>query len=224
MYVTQCLSPRSQHHTRRFSFENPKWSDEEDHLLGVSSQRFSWEDDEATIVNPSTRAQSRCSQNTLCGSMSLSQEYCSTSRRDGVDFSSFEQSPNIYYKDLPPTPSSDQLGSSPSPKVCLPSSGKYSIPESHRLYSDKKQETSTTGKVLPFAPSSIRSDRLHSWPTFVAQRKAPSPPLEEKSAWSDSGSDDEEEDKDQIARFKRRISSPLRSFLCKGKEPRRKSA
>lgn len=221
MYVTQCLSPGSQHHTRRFSFENPMWPDEDDHLLSITSQRFSWaDDDNTTIVNPSTRTQSCCSQYTLCGSVSLNQENHSSPAKG--DEQGLEQFHSLHHKDLPPAPPCDSFGSFPSPGFCPIPPKKSSFPRSYGSGLPAKDESFTIVKVSPNVSFSIGDDRVRSRPTFIAQRKAPSP-MEEKSAWSDSGSDDEE-GSDQIARFKRRISSPLRSFLCKGKEPRRKSA
>ncbi|KAL8994568.1 MAG: hypothetical protein Q9188_007029 [Gyalolechia gomerana] len=225
MYVTQRLWSGSQHHTRRFSFENPTWPDEEEYLLDIPSLRFSSQDEDATIVSNLARTQSRCSQKTLCGSVSLNHEsYLDPGKRDQADVGAFELSQNFYCKDLPPTPPCNHL-ESPSLRCCPVQPRKFSLANSYASDPEhEKQELSATENVSPDVPSPVKGNRVRSWPIFVAQRKAPTPPImEEKSAWSDSGSDDEGEE-DQIARFKRRISTPLRSFLCRGKEPRRKSA
>ncbi|KAL8937966.1 MAG: hypothetical protein Q9216_004152 [Gyalolechia sp. 2 TL-2023] len=215
MYVTQCLSSGSEHHTRRFSFENPTWPNDEEYLLDISSLPFCKQDDDATIVGDSMRTISRGSQNTLCGSISFNHESYP---------SPFELSQCLYYKDLPPTPPCDYLESSPSFGHCPMQPKDFSLAESYVSGPHGQQKPSTTQKVSPDIPSPVKGARVRSWPVIVAQRKAPPPPVvEEKSAWSDSGSEDEEEE-DQIARFKRRVSTPLRSFLCRGKEPWRKSA
>lgn len=219
VYVTQRLWSGSQQHTRRFSFENPAWPNDEDKLLGTPSLRYSTQDDDATNVSSSVRTQSRCSQSTLCESLDLDEDCTS------IPLRSSGPSDSYYYKNLAPTPiyecakSSPALKHSPNrPKKDSLAGTAISCPISVR------QVSSPTGDGSPMCLSPVDGDRIRSWPTFVAQREAPKPPLlEEKSIWEDSDSEDEV-DSTQSSRFKRRVSNPLRAFLCKGKEPRRRSA
>lgn len=219
MYVTERLWSRSQKHTRRFSFENPTWPDDEEYLFGASSSRFSAQDDDATIVSNSVRTQSRCSQTTLCGSLNPNDS-------DSVAAApSLKPSECLQLQALPPAPDSGCLSFSPTyehvasqpSQGCLrgsPISGSACM----------RQVSYPLGYVSHVHPSPTHDDRVYPWPTFVAQRAAPKPPvIEEKSAWDDSDSEGETE-RTQSSRFKRRFSNPLRAFLCKGKEPRRRSA
>lgn len=220
VYVTQRLGSRSQQHTRRFSYENPMWPDEEGYLLDLPPFRIPIQDDDATTVNDSLRTSSRCSQNTLWGTVTPDgQGYNTTAIRP----SGLPQS--TYQKALPPTPSDDHpdfLSWSKDPpkrlRKCSLATSSTSGPVYTRQVSSPMETTSTVD------PSGTATDGLKSWPTFAAQRDAPQPPvLEEKSIWDDSDSEDDAEP-DRLSRFRRRVSNILRAFLCASKPPRRNSA
>lgn len=219
MHVMERLWSGSQKHTRRFSFENPEWSDDEGYLLAAPSYQSSSRDEDATVVDDSTPTYSRCSQSTLCGNLCLNED------SDSIGLPSPSPLGSHYHETLPSNPSRDCPESSPAIRHFSPRHRKGSLaglaispPLSVR------QDSAPLGNVSPVCASAIDGDRIRSWPIFIARRDAPKPPvLEEKSVWDDSDSEDGAEPS-QSSRFRRRVSNPLRAFLCKGKEPRRKSA
>lgn len=219
MYVTQRLRSGSQKHTRRFSFENPTWPDDEDCLLGLPSRRHSTQDDNATIIVHSVRPQSRCSQSTLCGSYSMNEDYESTALR-------YSESPQSYrYKALPPTPPYGNPKSSPTFEHFPSRSRKGSLTGLSISGPISPGHVSSSRNDMAACPSLMDSNRIRSWPAFVAQRKAPKPPVvEEKSVWDHDSDSEDEEGASQSLTFKRRVSNPLRAFWCRGKESRRRSA
>lgn len=205
MYVTERLWSGSQKHTRRFSFENPMWPDDEEYLFGPSSPRFSTQDDDATIVTNSTRT----SQTTLCNS----------------DSRSLKPVESLQHKALPPIPLYGRLSFSPTYEHFTPRSSQGSMRGSPLSGSAcMRQVLCPVGNVSPVHPSATDDDRVHPWPTFAAQREALTPPaMEEKSAWDDSDSEGETQ-RCLSSKFKRRFSNHLRTILCRDKEPRRRSA
>lgn len=220
MYVTDRLQSGFPKHTRRFSFENPTWPDDEDDLLGLPSCRYSTQEDDVTIVSHSVRPGSRYSQSTLYGSISMDED-C------GTILPGYSGSPQGYrYKALPPTPPYGSPKSSPIPENFPSRSGKGSVaglsisgPRSERHVSSPLRND------VPPCSFPMDGNRILSWPNFVAQRGAPQPPVvEEKSVWDHDSDSEEEEGASQSSRFKRRFSNPLRAFWCRGKEPRRRSA
>lgn len=223
-YVTQRLWSGSHHYTPRFSYENPTWPDEEEYLLGSPSNPFLIQDDDVTMVSNSGRTDSRCSQSTVCGSLSSDEKAHSSSQGYNYAIHPPELLQTSYQKDLPSTPTEDYLhslagrgdahmklrkcshaGSSASGSICT------------------SQVSSPIRATSGVSPGSTANYRINSWPTFAAQREAPSPPiLEEKSGWDDSDSDGEAGGH-RLGRFRRRVSNQLRVFLCTSR-PRRKSA
>ena len=223
MYVTQRLWSGPKHHTPRFSFENPTWPEEEGYPEETSSLWSSVQGDDVTIADNSTGTQSRCSQVTLCGSLTSGKEDGWISKRGRLtDYGPFGLSQSSYDKTLPPTPSYEYEArfdhSSQRQKQCRLEEVLTSWPLS------EKKTPSGLRNISPAIPLSTGGDRVHSWPAFAAQREAPKPPVTESSAWSDSETEAEGAEKDQVARFRRKISNPLRAILCRGKGPRRKSA
>ncbi|KAL8756360.1 MAG: hypothetical protein Q9184_004533 [Pyrenodesmia sp. 2 TL-2023] len=220
LYVTDRLRSGSLKHTRRFSFENPTWPDEEDYLLGLDPRRYSIQDDDATIVAYSLRPQSRCSQSTLCGSFSMNQNCESSTLRNSGSPQSYGD------KNLPPTPPYGNPKSSPTFDHFPSRSRKGSLtglPISGPISAG--HVSSPLRNDVPPWPSLVDDNRIRSWPTFVAQREAPKPPVvEEKSVWDHDSDSEDEEDASQSSRFKRRVSNPLRAFWCRGKKPRPRSA
>ncbi len=220
MYVADRLRSGSQTHTRRFSFENPAWPDDEDDPLGLPSRHYSIQEDDATIVSCSVRPQSGYSQSTLCGRISMGEDCGST-------FPGYSRSPQGYkYKTLQPTPPYGSPKSSPISENFPPRSGKGSVA---RLSTSgpisERHVSSPLRNDVPPCSFPMTGDRILSWPNFVAQRGAPQPPVvEEKSVWDHDSDSEDEEGASQSSRFKRRFSNPLRAFWCRGKEPRRKSA
>lgn len=221
-YVDHRLWSGSQrHHTRRFSYENPTWPDEERYLPDEPLLPYHTQDDDATIVSNSTRARSRSSQTTLCASLDPAEQTYSTWHRTPLAVAAFSPlSQYPYDKVLPPTPPTSRLHS----------------PSSSRYFEDlpmRSRKCSLTGSSISSpvcttqASSPLRNtpthdllpsvgDRVQSWPTYVPQREAPKPPvMEEKSVW-ESDSEGEE------GPFRQRISNPLRALLCAGKKPRRR--
>lgn len=223
-YVTQRLWSGSYQHTPRFSYENPTWPDEEEYLLGSPSNRFSIHDDDATIVSNSGRTDSRCSQTTVCGSLSFDDKVNSPSQAyiHAVHPSRLPQT--SYQKALPPTPSVDRPDSSAwregaptSLRKCIVAGSSASGPTC------TSQVPSSIRAASSVSPGITATYRINSCPTFAAQREAPSPPIsEEKSVWDDSDSDVEAEAY-RFGRFRHRVSNRLRAFLCTGR-PRRQSA
>lgn len=228
MYISHQLWSGSQEQERptgRFSYENPTWPDEERSLFDTPLLGYQFQDDDATIVSYSTCSQSRCSQTTLCGSLSPAEQKDSAFHTSSLAVVSSSRLPSCTYdKALPPTPSMsrpDSLRWFEDPptrsRKCSLTGSSISSPMCTR------QASSSLDNASSLDPFPVVGDRVQSWPTFVAQREAPKPPVvEEKSVWESDSEDDEQPD--TIGRFRRRISNPLRAFLCSGKEPRRKSA
>ena len=229
MYVThQLWSGSQQDHTRRFSYENPTWPDEDGYLFDIPLLRYHTQDDDATTANSATRTQSQCSQTTLCGSLSPAQQKYTTPPKSSSTVAAFPRLPQYPHdKALPPTPST----------------GRPDSPSSLRWFEDfptRSRKCSLTGSSISspicttqgssplrnapaYEPFPSVGDRVHSWPTFVAQREAPKPLVVEEKSVFESDSEDETKS-DTLRRIRRRISNPLRTFLCSAKEPRRQSA
>lgn len=218
-YVDHRLWSGSQrYHTRRFSYENPTWPDEERFLPGEPLLPYHTQDDDATIVGNSSRTQSRSSQTTLCGISDPAERTYINPQKSPLAVAEFSRLPQYPYdKALPPTPPTSRLDSPSSPmrsRKCSLTGSSISRPVC-TLQASSPLWNTPTYELLPSV-----GDRVQSWPAYVDPREAPTPPVvEEKSVW-ESDSEDEE----GPGKFRRRISNPLRAFLCAGKKPRRKSA
>ncbi|KAL8777293.1 MAG: hypothetical protein Q9203_006424 [Teloschistes exilis] len=223
-YVIQRLWSGSHRYTPRFSYENPIWPDEEEYLLGSPSNPFLMQDDDATMVSNSGRTDSRCSQTTVCGSLSSDEKAHSSSQAQKYDIHPPELLQASYQKGLPSPPTEDRLQSLAGREEAHMKLGKCSHAGSSASGSIcTSQVSSPIRATLGISLGTTGNYRINSWPTFAAQREATSPPLlEEKSGWDDSDSD-VEAGEHRLGRFRRRVSNRLRVFLCTGR-PRRQSA
>ena len=226
-YVTHRLwsGSQQQQHTRRFSFENPTWPDEEGYWLDVPLLRCHTHDDDATIVSNSSRTQSPCSQKTLCESFDLDEQSYTAPQKSPWVFAARPQLPHYSYdKALPPTPPTDRLDFSSSLRLHLPTRSRKCSLAGSSISSPICATPRSSALRSPSSHEPCRSDDelMQSFPTFEDPREAPKPPVVEKSGWD---SDSEDEERTNIRRgIRRRFSEPFRAFLCSGKEPRRKSA